>query len=428
MTSVLYCLLLGLLLSISLVQSLHPIIKNNNKNNNNSISTDGGLAQSVLNETRYLFSHSRSSATVPIIYCPNVGTLDLPSGITTIRLAISSPKKLCTLTKSHRSKTNEVFPVGRSYDNNEWEAVAGPYDTLTYNCDSVSCEVNIVDINDKDSKFQLTSFEHSITERDETARFFEQATFGVTLGDLTEMEKQQVINPTSNLLPYFTQWTYDQMYNQSTTSHRETFRERALNPYNIGDKGREAKAKTQPCEEGSYWRGYTFTEMDRYKHVTVDHVNGTYVLSVDGKFRTITKTWKLKESTPDNSAFPISFRICKVQPETFGNVGLDFDGRCRRLLDGNPPIDIDGMNPPPPTINGISMLESVMVGDRIEKMSLEQFTTQSNTNSCTPPGNQHTFVKIFNQKFTQAMIFEPHLALRENRSRNPLADGGGEGG
>ncbi len=112
----------------------------------------------------------------PIISCANGGrTLDIPSGSTaTIRLALSPPGTLCTLTVIQGDNT--IIPVGRSYDSNDWEAAAGTYNTLEYRCEKIACEVTLPQSNYENHTFQLDTFEHSLSIRDEIARFFEQAT------------------------------------------------------------------------------------------------------------------------------------------------------------------------------------------------------------------------------------------------------------
>ena len=70
------------------------------------------------------------------------------------------------------------IPLGRSYDNHHWEAAAGVYNTLYYECDELSCKVTLPETIDHhhNRKFQLNTFEHNLSRRDEIARFFEQST------------------------------------------------------------------------------------------------------------------------------------------------------------------------------------------------------------------------------------------------------------
>ena len=67
-----------------------------------------------------------------------------------------------------------------------------------------------------------------------------------------------------DLMPSFVHWTYNQVYQEHETSHRKFWRERLMPEHIIA--GREGRAKTLPCEEGSYWRGFALTEMDKNKY------------------------------------------------------------------------------------------------------------------------------------------------------------------
>ena len=118
------------------------------------------------------------SSSSPILSCANSGTVNLPSGATTVRLALSPPGKMCTLTVKDKNDEDTIIPIGRSYDNHDWEAGPGIHSTLVYKCDEISCEVNLPETknNHQNQILQLNTFEHSLPKRDEIARFFEQST------------------------------------------------------------------------------------------------------------------------------------------------------------------------------------------------------------------------------------------------------------
>ncbi len=242
---------------------------------------------------------------------------------------------------------------------------------------------------------------------------------GVRLEDLEKMENET--NDGLDLIPSFVQWAHDQIYEEQKTSHREFWRERLMPEHIIA--GREGRAKILPCEEGSYWRGFAFTEKDRNKDVEIKMFENKYSLSIDGELRTMVNNFQLKNisSVIEFDIFPLSMKICKVQAKTFGHIGFSHDGSCRNLVGGNPPINIDGMNPQPTVINGISMLESVEHSDRIEKMTLQDFSTSDDCSST----NQPKFINIPYENSTQTMVFEPRLVLLENTIIDPLVDGGG---
>lgn len=210
----------------------------------------------------------------PIVHCPLNGVIDVVPGRTE-RIAISLPGLICTLT---RVNDNEVVPVARSYNKNGWEAVAGPYATSHYSCDEQSCEIIIPERSKPDDSFQLRGMSHYVSKLDEAARFFEQATFGVTQSDFDKLTK--VYQPGSDLMPYFVQWIYEQTIEQPT-SHRAFWRERTT-PIHESDS-REGR-KTIPCEKGSTWRGYSFTVMDVDKYIVLNPINGKYACKCDELF------------------------------------------------------------------------------------------------------------------------------------------------
>ncbi len=224
-----------------------------------------------------------------------------------------------------------------------------------------------------------------------------------------------------DLIPSFVRWTHDQIYEEQETSHREFWRERLMPEHSVA--GREGRANIFPCEKGSYWRRFALTKMDRNKHLEIKLIGEHYSFSVDGKFRTIVNRFRVKNNSFGIDSFPLSMKICEVQAYTYGKIGLiDYNGRCNRLIGGNPPININGMNPQPTVINGISMLESVERRGRIEKMTLQDFST---SDGCTFANDQPKFINIPYKNSTETMIFEPRLVLLENTIINPVPDGGG---
>jgi len=66
------------------------------------------------------------------------------NGEVPVLLPISSSNNLITL---HRVESSDYVPVGRSYNNNDWESVAGPEVLLKYSCGNDNstrlCEVHL---------------------------------------------------------------------------------------------------------------------------------------------------------------------------------------------------------------------------------------------------------------------------------------------
>jgi hypothetical protein len=189
-------------------------------------------------------------------------------------------------------------------------------------------------------------------------------------------------------------------------------------------KGRHGRAKL-PCEEGSYWRGFAFTEEDLYKDLVIDMTaDGRYALSIDGQFRSTVTTFKFKGGYVPET-YPVSFLICVVEPVTFGDFRLLLNDDCTKLESGNPPVATGGIVPQPATIEATTMLESVIREQRIEKMTLKLSESFVRSSICDLTTGQPIFVKIHNGDFIQTMIYEPRLAFRENYVSSPLNDGGG---
>ena len=366
------------------------------------------------NLKRHLQHLSSNSNIGTTISCPSSGTLPVNSG-ETVRIAFSPPGKLCTLTQRHSDGTG-IIPISRSYDNNPWEAVSGPYKALAYDCNEMSCQMTIPEANDPSKIFLLTSHKNRrISKRDEAARFFEQATFGITTADLMKVENEV---KGSDLLSYFVQWTYDQMYNKKPTSHRSYWRQRTFPVYK--KTGREGKA-IQPCEKGSFWRGYAFNEFDNEKMLKVDLIDGNYALSINGSFRTIVNSFELKGSEGwSTNSFPMTFNICWVKSFIGGPVSIYFDGKCRMLRGGNPLVIVDGMKPKVAKMLGKTIEKAIMNGIHIEKMTLESIHKNQHCVST----KDSIFVEVQNGESIQTLLFEPRLMLRENLRMKPLNDGG----
>ena len=344
--------------------------------------------------------------------CPNSGTIEVPSGVV-IRLPFSPSGKLCTLTRRNTDGF-DIIPIIRSYDENPWENVAGPYKTLALNCNNYECDVIIPDSQDPNQTYILESFEHNVSLKDEAARFFEQATFGVTTSDLDKVQNE--VDSKESLLSYFTQWTYDQIYSEPVTSHRGYWRRRTFPFYE--QAGREGRA-TLPCEVGSFWRAYAFIETDKDRELSVDFNNGKYTLSVDGNLRTVIKKFEFADAA--TISFPMTFNICYVAPKIGGSLLIDFEGKCRLLKGGNPTVDYGEMQPRPPTVSGINVLESIMDGDQITMMTLKSYSF----NEACNVRQKSVFLKIYNGKSMQTLIYEPRFAFRANYQLGPLSDGGG---
>ncbi len=239
-------------------------------------------------------------------------------------------------------------PVARSYNGYDWERVAGPYrDTLSITCPSgingdSCCDIEVPDTLNEYETFYLVHDEYSIGVKEEAARFFEQTTFGTTREYLQlvesnmsggaaaaaaaggeEMANNNDIrtntddpNDSNNLMPFFTKWLYEQMYEVPPTLHRALWRGRATSFMDV--PSREGTVN-HPCRRGARWRRGSFDRRDKDKIVTIEKMNGNYALSVDGHIRTMMREIEFENGNKifDDAILPAKFKICTVRkPET----------------------------------------------------------------------------------------------------------------
>jgi hypothetical protein len=178
------------------------------------------------------------------IQCPANGTnpLEIPvgtnvGGSTNVTIAMSPSCCLCLLVRISSLTGNlsslslhdwNMAPVARSYHNNSWENVAGPYvDKLRITCGPSNCTLNIPHLADapSPSHYVLLGTNRQVSTKEKVARFLEQVTFGPTLDDVNKF------NVSASLNNQFAQWVKRQMDTSITapTYHREFFRARADN-------------------------------------------------------------------------------------------------------------------------------------------------------------------------------------------------------
>ena len=345
--------------------------------------------------------------------------------------------ELLTLTRTVDGK--EIAPVGRSYDGYNWERVAGPYDTLEYDCNSATesgaCQVTIPEATvSSGQSFVLSRFVYGLNQEDRIARFLEQTTFGTKPGELRDLSNIAQVNHNNNLYDTFGYWVYDQMYQISPTSHREFFRSRVSPRFSDRSPAREGKM-SDPCKSRGRWRRSSFSLVDLKKDMLISKTDSNkYALSVDGYMRTVVDNISFKG---DDEVFqytePVSAQICALAGvETFSSMGITYKDKCRRFRYGNPPIDIVGMRPQPQyivelidpnqhiTTNTIRerdrdltefMLLSTDLSDKYQKLCdsivLDPYTP--------------IFVRLTN---SQVLIFDPTLELESNSVAAPMDDGG----
>ena len=167
------------------------------------------------------------------------------------------------ITRSTNTADYNIIPVARSYDNNSWERVAGPYvsDLQTSGCCSLVIPTNLPGMTNDSSKFKflLMSFSHSASPKEEVSRFFQHTTFGPTKSMLDSWNYSQEVSTGMK------DWVAAQVDEVQTpiTSHREFFRKR-MNGMAFWPTVKRTNyyGPKFPCDKYSRWRDYTFDRLD----------------------------------------------------------------------------------------------------------------------------------------------------------------------
>jgi len=397
----------------------------------------------------------------PLITLPSSDPVQVPHG-ELINLAKSSQGHLCTLTKITVDRTN-FSPVGRSYDGNDWESVAGAYDSLNYECiqDQNICSVTIPLLDEKETTdaFFLTTFDkQALPVRDEIARFFEQTTFGTTSTLLNDLEGEYSTysnhQRTTRLQYIFGNWVHDQMYNVNPSLHREFFRQRTLSK----QEGSYPEGKsTHPCSKMSRWRYNPFDNRDRGRILSIAPASEEgiddgkrYSLSIDGHVRTFVNNFRIQNkeiyrrfqsimSKYSRKRQPALFKICYTG-SLVGNLftlSLD-DEPCTKVIGGHPEINFNTNDYPLPNILNLPMPQSeesddviatFIKEDQLIMMIVKKPLGDSLCNEIPQvyDGNSipRTFGRIVEGDVESFLIYDSRRILMRNDIETPLEDGGG---
>lgn len=254
-----------------------------------------------------------SGSLIPVIDKSSVDTVCVLLRVTPTPGNNVSDMSTVKITRSSDTADYNIIPVARSYDNNDWEKVAGPYDSKLQisGCCSLDIPTNVHGMTNDSSKFQLLlmSFSSNLTPQEEVSRFFQQTTFGPTKHMITSWNYAQ------DLQTGMKNWVSSQMDESQTpvTSHREFFRKRM-----DGQAFFQARTKYYgpkfPCDEFSRWREYAFDRNDWGKQFYVSGAGGgQYLISeyVNNSYkpRTVVSEWKHEW---DNADFGMGFfTFCK---------------------------------------------------------------------------------------------------------------------
>ncbi len=362
--------------------------------------------------------------------------VDIPQN-TTVLLAKSNKSRGEILTLLRITNGDTIAPVGRSYDGFDWETVAGPYNTLPYTCESDYCKVIIPEVDPAlNQVFVLSRFQHELPLRDKVARFLERTTFGITVEELTELEENVKSRFNNDTFAAFADWIQKQMDEIPPTSHRGFFRSRLAARHSDRTPTKEGQM-THPCEKNTRWRSAAFTlqDLEMYLLITRNKSN-RYELSIDGYVRTVVDDIVFKDEELFVYDGPTMYYICAFNVPTIGAAfGIKYKNKCRRFLDGNPQVIINGMDTPPKYLRRINNHDDLFVTtpsphdeNMVGYMRSKKDLYDVYPNFCVNVDNDvrsPVFVQLTTTN--QVMIFDPYLQLQSNTLENPVEHCGDNG-
>ncbi len=222
------------------------------------------------------------------------------------------------ITRQSKNDDYNIIPVARTYNNRNWERVAGPYaqDLTISDCCSLSIpNLQMDDDDDDQGKLLLISFSHELTSKEEVSRFFQHTTFGPTLTMINDWNYGSSSND-EDMQIEMANWLQNQMNASITnpTYHRAYFRKRldfSMFRENILANGKSNNLRPRhPCEQFARWRRFSFTtdDYESDQQLGVSRWNGQILLSVDGVPRTVVSAFQDRDGT---NIRPGTYSICK---------------------------------------------------------------------------------------------------------------------
>lgn len=177
-----------------------------------------------------------------------------------------SQQQLCILWKV---KNKRKQPVARSYQGYDWELYGTDASSNSVACDGGNCTIAMPATGDN-VRYELLSV--VVRPEDTPARFLEQATFGATRSALSTFPSK------------YTQWLRNQINTIPPTYHREYYRRRLNHRF---EHATPQGIVSHPCQAGTRYRRYAFSDKDRNDQLQIRTVGNTKVFLVDGQIRTI---------------------------------------------------------------------------------------------------------------------------------------------
>jgi len=349
----------------------------------------------------------------------------------------SDVTELVTLVKVAADKKS-IAPIGRSYNNGDWENVAGPYQNLIFKCfdKTTYCKINLPNITGSDEIYQVKSYNHALPKKDELARFLEQATFGATrqsIGEILNISDTESLTTDETMA----KWTYDQMYNTPMSSHRAYFRKRALHRFEPNHVARPMHA----CEKLTRYRRSSISIRDWKKWVNVKQESNRISLYIGGYIRTVVDTldWADKNhisrhgnlDTNDKSYFICTYpgdgvnqTLAFQDPTSRGCITIKWNGQF-----GTPPVQFFSDGVKPSKVMDLPEDKLQVINQKYYTAGIDQellLKRKLDDKLCPDISAEFDEVPVFGLREStgEYFIHDPPPKLLTNTMRNPARDGG----
>ncbi|KAL7563666.1 hypothetical protein ACA910_013399 [Epithemia clementina (nom. ined.)] len=347
---------------------------------------------------------------------------------------VEVPPSILTITKSNEGALcrivlvdgNHKIPVARSYDAGDWHQYSGAFANMAVSCDTSACTFDL-DLPGQGAKYMMGATEGYVLSNDEiAARFFESATFGMTLSEINSL----AANLASTGNAAIADWVQDQMDESVTppTSLRQFYRKRANAIFEGSSYMGEV---TWPCEALTTYRRYAFSDKDYEKFVDITSIAGTSNkrLEIEGRFVTVVEGGVTLED--GTNLADGSYEICS-RPDHYigGEIELKLNGNCMEArfggVAGNPPVNLDGIA----DVDVINLdsseadpIDQDLYQGQTQMLTIKQGLTDPicSTIGTQGPGEVPAVFATFNSTW---FVHSPRFKLLENTLSSPIVDGG----
>ncbi|KAL7569392.1 hypothetical protein ACA910_010477 [Epithemia clementina (nom. ined.)] len=321
---------------------------------------------------------------------------------------------------------NNKIPVARSYDTGDWHQYSGEFAAMPVSCGQTACMFDLRTPGVRGAKYVFGSTNgYALSNEEIVARFFESATFGMPMSEITALAGDLASSGESALAS----WMSTQMDEGKTpvSSLRQFFRKHVNAIFegssNLGEV-------TKPCDKHTTYRRYAFSNKDHDKYVDISPIaGGKMKISIDGRLVTVIDG---SVKTEDGTTLEGSYKICD-RPEHFigGVIKLLLNKKCLTTsfggVYGNPPVNAAGIT----GINVIS-LDSTKAGPidqdlyhgQTQMLTIKKSLSDSLCSKIDfdGPGEVPAVYATYNELW---FVHSPRFKILNNTLTETLTDGGG---